>query len=83
MKADVLDPKVAKKLLDCDYLFLAADTMRARLLINAIAHQYLIPAVRVGSKVVHDKDSGAITGVQSLSTRCITVGPRGESDGKR
>jgi hypothetical protein len=53
-KADVLDPKVAKKLLDCDYLFLAADSMRARLLINAIVHQYLIPAVQVGSKIVHD-----------------------------
>jgi hypothetical protein len=71
LKADVLDPKVAKKLLDSDYLFLAADTMRARLLINAIVHQYLIPAVQVGSKVVHDKDSGAITGVHTI-TRPIT-----------
>jgi hypothetical protein len=66
LKADVLDPKVAAKLLDCDYLFLAADTMRARLLINAIIHQYLIPGVQVGSKVVHDKESGLITGVHSI-----------------
>jgi hypothetical protein len=67
LKADVLDPKVAKKLLDCDYLFLAADTMRARLLVNAIVHQYLIPAVQVGSKVLHDKDSGVITGVHTIA----------------
>jgi hypothetical protein len=65
-KADVLDPKVAAALLDCDYLFLAADTMRARLLINAIVHQYLIPGVQIGSKVVHDKDSGVITGVHTI-----------------
>lgn len=71
LRADVLDPTIAKKLLDCDYLFLAADTMRARLLINAIVHQYLIPAVQVGSKVVHDRDSGAITSVHTI-TRPIT-----------
>ncbi|MGC2774756.1 MAG: ThiF family adenylyltransferase [Bradyrhizobium sp.] len=71
LRADVLDPKVAKKLLDCDYLFLAADTMRARLLMNAIVHQYLIPGVQVGSKVAHERDSGAITGVHTI-TRPIT-----------
>ncbi len=67
LKADVLHPDVATKLLDCDYLFLAADTMRARLLINAIVHQYLIPAVQVGSKVVHDKASGEITGIHTIA----------------
>lgn len=65
-QADVLEPAVATKLLDCDYIFLAADTMRARLLFNAVVHQYLIPGVQVGSKVVHDKDSGEITGVHSI-----------------
>jgi len=65
-QADVLEPAVAAKLLDCDYIFLAADTMRARLLFNAVVHQYLIPGVQVGSKVVHDKDSGEITGVHSI-----------------
>jgi tRNA A37 threonylcarbamoyladenosine dehydratase len=66
LQADVLKPEVAARLLDCDYLFLAADTMRARLLVNAIIHQYLIPGVQVGSKVVHHKDSGRITGVHSI-----------------
>lgn len=65
-KEDVLEPKVAARLPDCDYIFLAADTMRARLLFNAVVYQYLIPGVQVGSKIVHDKDSGEITGVHSI-----------------
>jgi hypothetical protein len=64
--ADVLQPEIAARLLDCDYLFLAADTMRARLLFNAIVHQYLIPGVQIGSKVTHESQSGAITGVHSI-----------------
>lgn len=48
---NVLDPQAAAALLECDYIFLAADEMRARLLINAIVHQYLIPGVQIGSKV--------------------------------
>lgn len=63
---DVLEPEVAVHLLGCDYLFLAADTMRARLLFNAVVHQHLIPGVQVGSKVVHDKDSGEITSVHTI-----------------
>ncbi|WP_316227955.1 ThiF family adenylyltransferase [Bradyrhizobium sp. SZCCHNR3015] len=66
LKADVLEPEVAAKLLDCDYLFLAADTMGARLLVNAIIHQYLIPGVQVGSKIVHEKETGIITGVHTI-----------------
>lgn len=66
IKANVLEPEVAAKLLDCDYVFLAADTMRARLLVNAIIHQYLIPGVQVGSKVEHEMDSGVITGVHTI-----------------
>jgi hypothetical protein len=33
------------------YLFLAADSMGARLLFNAIVHQYGVPGVQVGAKV--------------------------------
>lgn len=66
IKADVLEPEVTAKLLDRDYLFLAADSMGARLLVTAIIHQYLIPGVQVGSKVVHEKESGIITGVHTI-----------------
>lgn len=48
---NALDPEAAAALLECDYIFLAADEMRARLLVNAIVHQYLIPGVQIGSKV--------------------------------
>ena len=48
---DVAKESVARKLVDCDYLFLAADSMRARLVFNALVHQYLIPGVQLGSKI--------------------------------
>ena len=51
---DVTESHVAEKLVDCDAIFLAADSMRARLLINAICHQYLIPTWQVGAKVSND-----------------------------
>jgi hypothetical protein len=51
---DAAKDSVAKVLTTCDYLFLAADSMRARLVTNAIVHQYLIPAVQLGSKIRPD-----------------------------
>ena len=56
LKRDFLDEDVAADFTDCDYLFLAADTMGARLLFNAIVHQYGIPGVQVGAKVPVDKN---------------------------
>lgn len=63
--ANVLDPTAAAALQGCDYVFLAADEMRARLLVNAIVHQYLIPGVQIGSKVSVGR-SGEITNVFSV-----------------
>ena len=48
---DFLDDDVATRFTDCDFLFLAADTMGARLLFNAIIHQYGIPGIQVGAKI--------------------------------
>ena len=42
---------IARKFADCDFLFLAADSMQARLVFNALVHQYLIPGIQTGSKV--------------------------------
>ena len=42
---------VARILRDCDFIFLAADSMRARLAVNALAHQYLIPTIQMGAKI--------------------------------
>lgn len=47
---DVTDPRVARTFTTCDYLFLAADSMQARLIFNALVHQYLIPGVQMGAK---------------------------------
>ena len=62
---DITDPAVAERLIDCDAIFLAADSMQARLVVNAICHQYLIPTWQVGAKVVSDS-AGAIQDVFSV-----------------
>jgi hypothetical protein len=58
-----LEAEIAAKFADCDCLFLAADSMRARLLFNAIVHQYLIPGVQVGAKVRVDPKLGEVLDV--------------------
>jgi hypothetical protein len=63
---DFLQADIAAKFVDCDYLFLAADTMRARLLFNAVVHQYLIPGVQVGAKVRVDPKSGEVLDAYSV-----------------
>lgn len=57
---DVAKDSVAAKLRTCDYVFLAADSMRARLVVNALVHQYLIPATQVGAKVRGDEKGNLI-----------------------
>jgi len=52
---DVAKQSVAATLRSVDYVFLAADSMRARLVFNALVHQYLIPGVQLGSKIRVDK----------------------------
>lgn len=68
---DFLEPHVSNRLKDCDYIFLAADSMRARLLFNAVVHQYLIPGVQVGVKVVIDKMAGTVHDIYA-ATRLVT-----------
>lgn len=58
IRDDAAKESVAKVLSSCDYLFLAADSMRARLVVNAIVHQYLVPAVQLGSKIRPNADGG-------------------------
>lgn len=64
--ADVREPAIAAKLLDCDFLFLAANSDQARLLFNAVCQQFLIPGVQVGAKVRTEPRSGAIVDVHSI-----------------
>jgi hypothetical protein len=53
------------RLIDCDYLFLAADSHLARSAFNVLVHQYLIPGVQVGSKVEVDR-GGRVQGIHSV-----------------
>lgn len=69
---DFLEPEATRAALDADYLFLAADSMRARLLFNAIVHQYLIPGVQIGSRVSADTTTGEITSIHAIS-RLVTT----------
>ena len=57
---DAAKETVAKRLRSCDYLFLAADSMRARLVVNAMVHQYLLPGVQLGSKVRAEANRGIL-----------------------
>jgi hypothetical protein len=63
---DVAKESVARQLVGCDYLFIAADSMRARLVCNALVHQYLIPAVQLGSKIRPNAD-GTLADVFSVN----------------
>lgn len=68
---DFLEPDIAAQFLDCDYIFLAADTMQARLLFNAVVHQYYIPGVQVGAKALVKEATGDLLQVYSV-TRPVT-----------
>ncbi|HET7059707.1 MAG TPA: ThiF family adenylyltransferase [Candidatus Saccharimonadales bacterium] len=63
---DVLCPEVAQRLIDRDYIFLAADTMQVRLLFNALVHQYLVPGVQVGAKAQLNSRNGEIIDLFSV-----------------
>ena len=66
VEADVLEHYAVEQLIDCDAIFLAADTMRARLAVNAVCHQYLIPVWQVGTKIQVDADDGDVEDVFSV-----------------
>lgn len=66
VEADVMEHAAAARLVDCDAIFLAADSMRARLVVNAVGHQYLVPVWQVGTKIQVDPDSGDVDDVFSV-----------------
>ena len=68
---DVVEQAVVDHLVDCDAIFLAADSMQARLVVNAICHQYLIPTWQVGAKVQADSKSGEVHDVFSVVRQLV------------
>ncbi len=68
---DVSKSSVASQLAGCDYLVLAADSMRARLVFNALVHQYFIPGVQLGAKVNHEPTTGRVLAAFSVMRRVL------------
>lgn len=63
--ANVIEPVAAMSLIDCDFIFLAADSHQARMIFNAITHQFLIPGIQIGTRIDTEKTSGAVTDIRS------------------
>jgi molybdopterin/thiamine biosynthesis adenylyltransferase len=63
---NVAELTVARECRDCDFLFLAADSMQARLVVNALCQQYLIPGLQIGSKVVTAHDDRVLEDAYSV-----------------
>lgn len=63
---DVADDEVARRILDCEFIVLAADTMLARNVVNQIAYQYMVPTLQVGSKAVIHPGTGDIMDVYGV-----------------
>lgn len=63
---DVAKESVAQRLVGVDYLFLAADSMRARLVFNALVHQYQVPGVQLGAKI-RASETGELLSVMSVN----------------
>ncbi len=63
--------EAASMLVDCDYIFLAADTAQARLVYNAVIHQYLIPGTQAGVKIQVDKLDGSVVDISTWVRRTI------------
>ena len=64
--ANVASRNVARSCRDCDFVFLAADSMQARLTVNALVQQYLIPGLQVGSKIVTGDDGHRLEDAYSV-----------------
>jgi molybdopterin/thiamine biosynthesis adenylyltransferase len=64
-RTSVIDPEAAAALTDCDFIFLAADQHLARMLFNAITHQYLIPGVQLGTRIDVNPTTGDVADIRS------------------
>lgn len=62
---NVIEPEAARELIDSDFIFLAADSHQARMVVNAVAHQYLIPAIQMGTRIDVDEKSGAVGDIRT------------------
>jgi len=66
MHGDITEAAIAGQLRDCDALILAADTQQARVVFNALVHQYIIPGWQIGSKIQVEPRTGTVDDVFSV-----------------
>ncbi|HEU5413381.1 MAG TPA: ThiF family adenylyltransferase [Candidatus Angelobacter sp.] len=71
--ADILDSSTAMLVRDADFIFLATDSIRSRLVFNALVHQYVIPGVQIGAKVTADKYTREVANIFT-ATRLVLPG---------
>lgn len=62
---NVIEPEAAQELVDCDFIFLAADSHLARMIVNAISYQFLIPAIQIGTRIDVDEKTGTVGDIRS------------------
>jgi|SRR6266581_1313906 len=62
---NVIESEAALELIDCDFIFLAADSHQARMVFNAIAHQFLIPGIQIGTRIDTEKKTGTVTDIRT------------------
>jgi hypothetical protein len=48
---DIADHHVVERLTECDFLFLATDSITSRHVANSVVHAYFIPMVQIGAKI--------------------------------
>jgi tRNA A37 threonylcarbamoyladenosine dehydratase len=63
--SNVIETRAAHELTDCDFIFLAADSYLARMVFNAVVHQYLVPGVQIGTRIDTDQATGEVTDIRS------------------
>ena len=55
---DIADQEIADQLTECDFIFLATDSMTSRHVANAIVHSHFIPMIQIGAKIdLRDRDA--------------------------
>jgi molybdopterin/thiamine biosynthesis adenylyltransferase len=62
---NVIEPDAAAQLVDCDFLFLAADSHQARMVFNAVVHQYLVPGIQLGTRIDVDRNTGNVGDIRT------------------
>jgi hypothetical protein len=65
---DIADAAVAQRLLECDFIFLATDTITSRLVANAIVQAHFLPMVQIGAK-------GDLRGDKTIESVYVAVRP--------